>query len=147
MTAISVGMQRRRINYFAHFWQNYTVKQPFLLYQLWKYYGADVPCWQVSQNHGTLRLAGTSGGRMVQASAQAGQQELRTMSRQLLKSPRRMLSATFITYCTSTFRGTFCVPVCAHYSWAPLKIFVLIASSLQVFVDIDEILLSLLQSE
>lgn len=75
MTAISVGMQRRRINYFAHFWQNYTVKQPFLLYQLWKYYGADVTCWQVSQNHRILRLAGTSGGQMAQASAQAGQQE------------------------------------------------------------------------
>lgn len=75
MTAISVGMQRRRINYFAHFWQNYTVKQPFLLYQLWKYYEADVPCWQVSQNHRILRLAGTSGGQMVQAPAQAGQQE------------------------------------------------------------------------
>lgn len=75
MTAISVGMQRRRINYFAHFWQNYTVKQPFLLYQLWKYYEADVTCWQVSQNHRILRLAGTSGGQMAQASAQAGQQE------------------------------------------------------------------------
>lgn len=153
MTAISVGMQRRRINYFAHFWQNYTVKQPFLLYQLWKYYEADVTCWQVSQNHRILRLAGTSGGQMAQASAQAGQQESGLCPRSFLNlqglhttSPGNMLQYLITFIIKTVFFCSDLSLMCSSRCPLPLVLAVSTqkepgcsVSFLQVFLYMDEI--------